>query len=138
MNLFANIDGASLGNPGDAGYGVVVRSEDGTVIKSVGRFIGKATNNVAEYHGLLGCLSLIRAFPVQSLTVYSDSLLLVNQINGSYKVKQPHLQELFRTIKETLQQRSFRFRIVHIPREQNKEADRLASRAAETRSEIQQ
>ena len=132
----AYIDGSSAGNPGEAGYGVVLRDEGGDVLEAVGRYIGRATNNVAEYQGLLGCLELTRQHEARSLIVYSDSQLLVNQMKGIYRVKKPHLKVLHTRALDTLKDRSIQFEIHYIPREKNREADRLARRAIRLRSEV--
>jgi len=136
MKLIAFIDGSSMGNPGEAGYGVVIKDENGSVLQYYGNYIGRATNNVAEYQGLIGCLDLIGKFKADSLIVYSDSQLMVRQINGVYKVKQPHLQKLFSQIKAQLKEIPLNFTIEHVPREQNKEADKLARNAVYAKSEI--
>lgn len=136
MKLTAFIDGSSMGNPGEAGFGVVIKDEKGSVLQYYGNYIGQTTNNVAEYQGLIGCLDLVSKFKADSLTVYSDSQLMVRQINGQYRVKQPHLQVLFAQIKEKLNSLSLAFKIEHVPREQNKEADKLARNAVYAQSEI--
>ena len=136
MNLIAYIDGSSMGNPGESGYGVVIKDENGNVLQYFGNYIGQTTNNVAEYQGLIGCLDLVAKFQIGSLTVFSDSQLMVRQINGEYRVKQPHLQVLFSKVKEKLKILSIDFTIEHVPREQNKEADKLARKAVYLKSEI--
>ena len=136
MKLIANIDGSSLGNPGEAGYGIVLKDENHQIIREMGRYLGKATNNVAEYHGLLGCLKLVEEYPVSSLVVYSDSELLVRQITGIYRVKQPHLQVIHAQILDKIRSGNYQFQIQHIPRIKNKEADRLARQAVNIKSEI--
>ena len=137
MKLVAYIDGSSSGNPGQAGYGVVIRDAGGTVLKRVGRYIGVATNNVAEYQGLIGCLKLAEEYHPCSLVVFSDSQLLVNQIKGIYRVKQPHLKVLHAKTMTAIQSGPDAFEIHHIPREENNEADGLARKAVECRLEIE-
>ena len=136
MRLFAYIDGSSLGNPGEAGYGVVLKNEADKVLREKGQYIGKATNNVAEYQGLLGCLDLVKEYKVTSLVVFSDSQLMVRQINGIYRVKQPHLQVIYSKVLEKIHAEDYSFDIQHIPRQKNKEADRLARQAINIRSTI--
>lgn len=136
MELFAYIDGSSLGNPGEAGFGVVLRDEKGSTIEMLGRYIGKATNNVAEYQGLIGCLELAKKFQPESLTVHSDSQLMVRQVSGEYKVKQPHLQALHRQVLAALRAFTGPVSIIHVPRERNKEADKLARTAVYAKSDI--
>ena len=138
MKLVAYIDGSSMGNPGEAGYGVVLKDEKGIVLNVLGRFIGKATNNVAEYRALLGCLELVEHYNVHHLTVYSDSQLLVNQMMGTYKVKKQHLEVLHSQALDAIKEGSIRFSIHYIPREENREADGLARRAIRLRSEIRE
>lgn len=126
VRLTAYIDGSCIGNPGDAGYGVVIKDENGVICETAGEYIGRGTNNIAEYRGLLGCLELVEKYNIDKLLVYSDSQLLVNQINGLYKVKQKHLRILLEKIKKRICSASYQFEIRHIPREENKEADRIA------------
>jgi ribonuclease HI len=135
MNLIAYIDGSSFGNPGESGCGIVLQSEEGTVLEQIGLYLGHATNNVAEYEGLLQCLNLARKYGAISLTVFSDSQLLVNQMNGSYRVKKAHLIELHERIKKILESAKVRFDIQYIPREKNRDADRLARNAIRSRSQ---
>lgn len=123
------IDGASRGNPGPAGIGVVIKDESNTILLEVGRMIGSATNNVAEYRAFLTALRKANDFLPDGVEVFSDSELLVRQIRGDYRVKHPELQKLFRKAQTLIAQFSH-FTISHISREMNQEADRLASRAA--------
>jgi len=136
VKLIAYIDGSSQGNPGESGYGVVLKRDDGHVLETFGRYIGSGTNNTAEYQGLLGCLKRIGKYKPSSVTVYSDSQLLVNQINGTYRVKKSHLKILHSHVMEVLGALSIEFRIFYIAREKNKEADRLARQAICLRSEV--
>ncbi len=126
--LVAHIDGASRGNPGPAAYGVVVESADGEPRAAFGRCLGRATNNVAEYEGLLAALEYALAHAARSLLVVSDSELMVRQLEGRYKVKSPDLKPRFERAREMIA-RLERFRIRHVPRAQNAHADRLANRA---------
>ena len=136
MKLIAYIDGSSMGNPGEAGYGVLLKDEDGNILETTGKYIGKATNNVAEYSGLIGCLEIVGKYNPESLTVFSDSQLLVNQVNGIYKIKKVHLQKLYKLFSERLASLSVKFKIIHVPREKNSEADGLARKAVLSRSMI--
>ena len=138
MRGIAYIDGSCIGNPGDAAYGIILLGESGNTFESVGRYIGKATNNIAEFSGLLGCLKLAGKYGINILTVYSDSQLLVNQVNGLYKIKQPHLREIHDEIRQAAESGSIRFTIHYISREKNKTADGLARRAARIRGDIQE
>jgi acyl dehydratase/ribonuclease HI len=127
----ANIDGAARGNPGPAAYGVIVRRPDGVKHESLGKYIGRATNNVAEYYALIAALDYAAASGIKRLRVYSDSQLIVNQIKGLYKVKHPDLRPLHERAKKqaaTLET----FTIQYVPREQNRDADDLANAALDS------
>ncbi|MBN1780900.1 ribonuclease HI family protein [bacterium] len=136
MKLIAYIDGSCYGNPGESGYGVVLQDESGVTLSSLGQYIGKGTNNIAEYRGLLGAIELARSFKADTLHVFSDSELLVRQINGEYKVKQPHLISLFHQIHDMLDESGIDLTIRHIPREKNKLADKLARKAIHIKGEV--
>ena len=122
----ANIDGGSRGNPGPAGFGVRIE-RDGQVI-DLKESCGVATNNVAEYSGLLCALRWAVAQGVAQLHVRSDSLLLVQQMKGVYRVKHPGLLPLYEEAKSLVRQIG-KVTIEHVRRELNKEADRLANEA---------
>ncbi len=123
-----NIDGGSRGNPGPAAYGVVIRDPSGQVVARLKKYIGRTTNNVAEYYGLIAALDYAQAHGIRALRIESDSELLVNQVQGRYKVKSADLQPLFERARKMAH--SFEsFRIGHVRREQNREADQLANEA---------
>ena len=124
----AYIDGGSRGNPGIAGYGVDVQDESGATLASLSQNLGIRTNNFAEYSALIGALQYALANGYDGLRAYADSELMVRQINGVYKVKSPDLQPLFREAKVLISKLKS-FSIHHVPREQNREADRLANLA---------
>jgi probable phosphoglycerate mutase len=124
----AYIDGGSRGNPGIAGYGVDVQDENGVSVASLSENLGIHTNNFAEYSALIGALRYALENGYDGLRAYADSELMVRQINGVYKVKSPDLQTLFREAKELISKLKS-FSIHHVPREQNREADRLANLA---------
>ncbi len=128
MKLRLFVDGASRGNPGPAAIGVVVQDGKGKVIAKVGEFLGETTNNVAEYRALLRGLREARARRADDLEIRTDSDLLVRQINGSYRVKSPHLIPLHREALEALEALR-RWRIQHVPRGRNAAADALANKA---------
>jgi ribonuclease HI len=126
--LVAFIDGAARGNPGEAGAGVVLKDRGGTDVEKIALYLGRATNNMAEYKALLLALQRARELGVKSLQVYSDSELLVHQINGRYRVRAPHLQKLCQEAIRLM--RDFgTVNISHISREKNAEADEQANRA---------
>ena len=120
------IDGASRGNPGPAGIGVLFVRPDGAVVERLHRGIGEATNNVAEYSALLAALERAAALGFTDLEVYSDSELLVRQLQGRYQVKHPVLRPLYAAARKRIASFSH-FAIHHVPRELNAEADALAN-----------
>ena len=138
MNLIAYIDGSCFGNPGKAGYGIVLKTEDGSVLHRVGRYIGEATNNIAEYAAMIGCLELAGRYPVKKITVFSDSQLLVRQICGEYTVKKEHLKKMHQCITDWLHHHSVDVSLQHISREQNNEADGLARKAVIQEADIEE
>ncbi len=122
------IDGASRGNPGRAGIGIVLCDDTGEPVKEISESIGVTTNNVAEYRALIRGLEEARALGADTVEVYTDSELLARQINGLYGVHSPHLQPLYRRARALL--RLFKSASVqHVPRSQNQHADRLAKAA---------
>ena len=127
----AAIDGGARGNPGEAGCGIVLeaggRREEHTV------YLGITTNNVAEYAALLAALERAHVLGLEELAIRSDSQLLVEQMNGGYRVKAVHLKPLWLRAR-TLAAAFRRFSIVHVPRGRNRAADALANRAVEGRS----
>jgi len=131
----ANIDGAARGNPGPAAYGVVVRRPDGATHESLGKYIGRHTNNVAEYYALIAALDYAAANGIRRLRVYSDSQLIVNQIKGLYKVKHPDLRPLHERAKKQAASLET-FTIQYVPREQNRDADDLANAALDSTSGV--
>ena len=120
------IDGGARGNPGPAGYGVRVEDAGGAMIAEFHGGLGVATNNVAEYHGLIAALHWALAHGHREVHVRSDSELLVKQMRGEYKVKHPNLQPLYAQAR-LLAAKLGRVRFEHVPRELNKEADRLSN-----------
>jgi ribonuclease HI len=124
----ANIDGGSRGNPGPASYGVVIRDPRGEIVARLKKYIGRTTNNVAEYYGLIAALDYAQSNSIKALRIESDSELLVKQMRGQYKVKSADLKPLFERAKK-MSQTIPAFRIDHVYREQNREADLLANEA---------
>lgn len=124
--IVAYIDGGARGNPGPAGFGVRIEQEDGALVEEFGESIGTATNNVAEYRGLLAALEWARAHGHPRLHVRSDSLLLVQQMLGNYKVKNAGLQPLHAKAR-LLAHQIGRVTFEHVRRESNVHADRLAN-----------
>ncbi|MFC6646365.1 ribonuclease HI family protein [Granulicella cerasi] len=126
--LTAHCDGGSRGNPGPAGFGAVVVSPKGENLAELSEFLGIFTNNVAEYRGLLSVLEWVVKNGYKRVRVVSDSLLMVNQINGKYKVNSPDLRELWMQARGMIKQLDG-FEITHALRHKNKDADRLANEA---------
>jgi ribonuclease HI len=124
--ITANIDGGARGNPGPAGYGVIVRDSDGNVLDELYGALGTATNNVAEYNGLLAALRWAKEHGHTEVHIKADSLLLVEQMRGNYKVKNAGLQPLHAKAR-LLAYEIGRVTFEHIRRELNKDADRLSN-----------
>ena len=127
-HLIAHSDGGARGNPGPAGYGVVIKDERGQKVAALSQYLGHQTNNFAEYQGLIAALEYAIEHGHKALKVISDSELLVRQIKGIYKVKNLTLQELHGRAKELIAQLEW-FSIDHALREHNREADDLANQA---------
>jgi ribonuclease HI len=128
------VDGAARGNPGDAGCGAAIFDENGTVVKELSRYLGRTTNNVAEYEGLLMGLDALIQLGRKKIRVQSDSQLLVRQLNGEYRVKDEKLKMLYQRAMSLLRQFDS-YRILHVYREMNKVADRLANRGIDEASQ---
>jgi ribonuclease HI len=126
--LVAHSDGGARGNPGPAGYGVVVQDEAGRKVATLSEYLGHQTNNFAEYQGLIAALEYALQHGPKALKLISDSELLVRQIKGIYKVKNATLQDLHGRAKQLITQLDW-FSIGHALREHNQEADRLANEA---------
>ena len=121
-------DGASRGNPGPAGIGIVICNESGKIVKQYKEFIGTATNNVAEYRALIKALELASSFLVSEIECFSDSELMVKQLNGKYRVKNEKLGELFLQVRGK-EERFEKINYFYVPREKGliKRADKLAN-----------
>jgi ribonuclease HI len=124
------VDGAARGNPGEAGCGAAVFDENGRAVSELCRYLGRTTNNVAEYEGLLLGLERVLQLGGKRLRIESDSQLLVRQLNGIYRVKNEKLKALHQQALGLLR-RLEAWRIIHIPREHNRLADKLANRAVD-------
>lgn len=121
-------DGASQGNPGQSAIGAVIQDGRGGVISRISRRIGHATNNQAEYTAIIAALEEATRLGAEEVDIRSDSELVVKQLNGRYRVKKASLRPLYqKVVRLTGSLRAFT--ITHIPREQNREADRLANKA---------
>ena len=129
--LIAYVDGGSRGNPGVAGYGAHILDEEGNELATLSHTIGIQTNNQAEYSGLIAALDYAYINHFDKVKIFADSELMVRQINGRYKVKNQNLKRLFEQARLLIG--CFKvFSIQHIPREDNREADRLANLAMDS------
>ena len=126
--LTAHVDGASRGNPGPAAIGVVIKDEKGTTIVKVSSYIGRATNNQAEYTALATALEEAKKLGANHIDIRTDSQLMAEQVEGNYRVRNANIKPLFEEVKRLLA--AFKsYTIDHIPRERNSEADSLANQA---------
>ena len=121
-------DGVSRGNPGPAAIGAIIRDERGRLLASISQPIGRATNNQAEYRAIIAALEKVLALGARQVELNSDSELVVRQIKGQYRVRKEALRPLYQRVKE-LQSLLEGFTVRHIPRQQNREADKLANAA---------
>ncbi len=126
--LVINSDGVSRGNPGQAAIGAVIKDDQGRLVASISQRIGWATNNQAEYWAIIAALEKALALNAGQVELNSDSELVVRQIKGQYRVRKKELRPLYERAKE-LENRLVGFAIRHVPREQNREADKLANAA---------
>ena len=135
MKVTMHIDGGARGNPGNAGAGIVLRDADGGPLLEAGYYLGHQTNNVAEYTALLKGLEAAKRAGATVLSIFSDSELLVRQINGEYRVRNPALKDLFDDAFSRL--RSFeKWEVRHVRREQNARADELANLAMDAGADV--
>lgn len=136
MKLIVYTDGASRGNPGPASYGFTISNKNGKLLHEGGEYIGKTTNNVAEYTAVIEALKLVKEKYTKDLPVeidlFADSKLLAEQLSGRYKIKHPNLRSLFDQIK-ILEMEIGHISYTHVPRGKNTEADRLANKALDNR-----
>ncbi|MGO9442038.1 MAG: ribonuclease HI family protein [Terriglobales bacterium] len=131
-HVVAHVDGGARGNPGPSGYGVVIEDTHRARIAEFGRYLGHHTNNFAEYSGLIAALNYALEHKHPALRVRSDSELMVRQMNGVYKVRSPELRPLYEEARRLSRQLKW-FRIEHVRREHNADADRLANEAMDRR-----
>jgi ribonuclease HI len=131
----AEVDGASRGNPGPASYAVIIRRPDGSIVYQLGKYLGRATNNVAEYFALITALDYCASSNIHRLRVRSDSELLVLQMQGKYKVKSASLKPLHERALRQAKSLSY-FAVEHVPREMNSDADALANSALDRTGDV--
>jgi ribonuclease HI len=132
--VIAYADGASRGNPGPASFGIVLFLEDGKQLHEASRFLGRATNNQAEYGGAIAALEAALGLGAQKVELRMDSEVVVRQLSGRYQVRNPRLIPLHKRML-ALRSRFQRVDVQHIPREQNRLADRLANEALDRRTQ---
>ena len=126
--LLINIDGGSQGNPGEAGIGVVITDRQGNILEEISEPIGRATNNVAEYRALIAACRAALEYSPHEAIFFTDSQLLANQINGLYRIRQPHLEKLNEEALELLEKFP-EWKVRYIERSANWRAHKLAQRA---------
>ena len=126
-----NTDGGARGNPGPAGTGVVIKDESGHILYAAGEYVGETTNNVAEYKALIRALEQATILSANTVKVNMDSELIVKQMNGQYKIKEPTLQELAGVVLK-LRNNFQNITFTHVRREFNKEADLLVNQAIDS------
>ena len=126
--VIINVDGAARGNPGPAAIGAVIKDEDGNTVGRISRSIGVSTNNQAEYRAIIAALEKVTSAGIKQVEVKSDSELVVEQVNGRYKIKNTSLRPLYQQVVR-LTGKLESFAITSVPREQNTEADTLANKA---------
>ncbi|OPY65457.1 MAG: 14.7 kDa ribonuclease H-like protein [Syntrophorhabdaceae bacterium PtaU1.Bin034] len=122
-------DGACLGNPGQSGAGMVAFDEDGNEIWRDSIHLGEMTNNMAEYEALLRALKKIETSAIRTVHIYTDSLLIANQLLGKYRIRNEGLRPYFEEVKRLIRNFTY-FKVKYIPREENRIADKLAKNAA--------
>lgn len=127
-------DGASRGNPGDSGAGIILKDSKGTTLKKIRKYLGRGTNNQAEYNALLLGLNLAKGAGAKKLNVYLDSELVVKQVRGEYRVKNSEIKPLHQNVMKMIQAFD-KIDILHIPREINGEADLLANQAIDLKDD---
>jgi len=126
--LIVYTDGAARGNPGPAGAGVYIEDESGESVEQITQYLGETTNNVAEYRALLLGLEHAETLGARAVEIRADSELMIRQMTGEYRVRNPGLQDLNRRAR-TLERSFEHVEYVHVRRDKNREADRLANRA---------
>ncbi len=135
MSLEIYVDGGARGNPGPAGAGVAIFAESGAPLFEAAYYLGEQTNNVAEYNALIRALQRVVELEPQSITIYSDSELMVRQVTGAYRVKNARLAQLHGEV-QLLLLKVMRWSLRHIDREENARADELANMAMDRRRDV--
>ncbi|PKM92730.1 MAG: ribonuclease H [Elusimicrobia bacterium HGW-Elusimicrobia-4] len=125
--LVIHIDGASRGNPGPSGIGIVVKDISGKVVKNIKKYIGIVTNNTAEYNAFLTALGEAKKLGANKIKIFLDSELVYKQYLGEYRTNDKNLKKYLKKIREKVRRGGLSVEVTHIPRENNKEADKLAN-----------
>src|ERR1700733_5088 len=133
--LTLEFDGGSRGNPGPAGIGVVIRAKDGTTLVTLGRFIGRATNNVAEYRALITAMEEAKKLGAKKIQIRGDSELIIKQMRGEYRVKHPDMRDLYEEA-QSLIPAFDEVQITHNLRHKNELADKLANLAMDRKRDV--
>ncbi|MFX1536503.1 MAG: ribonuclease HI family protein [Promethearchaeota archaeon] len=133
MKMVIYCDGASRGNPGLAGAGAVIKNAKGKILGTVKKFLGETTNNVAEYQSVILGLTKARELGAKSITLKADSQLVINQLKGDWRVREPHLVALYQQTMKLLGQFD-NYTLKHISRDENTLADSLANEAIDLKS----
>ena len=126
MGLQIYLDGGSRGNPGPGALGVVIYDTEGNLLKEQSEFLGKTTNNVAEYTAVIRALEIAKELKAEKVIIFSDSQLVVRQLTGVYKIKTSHILQLIKVVKE-LERKFIKVEYTHVNREENQVADRLVN-----------
>src|SRR5256885_1240747 len=135
QTLTLEFDGGSRGNPGPAGIGIVVRAKDGTPLVTLGRFLGKCTNNVAEYRALITVMEEAKKLGARKIIIRGDSELIIRQMLGQYRVKHPDMKLLYEEAQQLIAQFDDA-KIEHNLRHKNELADTLANLAMDRRQDV--
>lgn len=120
-------DGASRGNPGEAGAGALIKDKEGNILWSCAKYLGTKTNNEAEYSAIIELLKAVRDMGITEIKIHGDSNLVINQLSGRWSIKKDHLKELAKTAWDEAGKSQAKITYVWIPREQNQEADKLSN-----------
>jgi ribonuclease HI len=131
LNIY--IDGASRGNPGPAGIGAVIMDSKGSTLRNIKEYLGETTNNIAEYRALIRALNEAMSLKAQEININTDSRLLVNQLNKSYKVKDANIKSIYNEALQLIDKFD-KVKVAYIDRSENKSADKLANAAIDSAS----
>jgi len=137
VTLVAYTDGASRGNPGESGIGVILKDPQGAVLEEIYGYLGTSTNNRAEYAALLAGVGLARRHKCSHLICHSDSELMVRQMQGAYKIKDKTLRDWAERVHAAVRAAGLTLELKHVPREENREADQLANMGIDSKQPLE-